>query len=205
MSLLKICIRCKIEKQVENFSKSSDKKDGLCPYCKKCVFEKAKDYYLENKEKFSAYTELNKEKIKLRNEVWRENNKESIARYEAQYREENKEILNEKARDYYNSNKLICNIRSRKYRENNPEKFIAINSKRRAAKVKATPEWLTKEDFLDIEELFLCAKMFKLYTGQEYHVDHIVPLQGKNVCGLHVLWNLQILPAKENLSKSNKI
>lgn len=67
------------------------------------------------------------------------------------------------------------------------------------------PSWLTKEDFVQIRELYICAQMFKLYTGQEYHVDHIVPLQGENVCGLHVPWNLQVILAKENLSKSNTL
>ena len=86
----------------------------------------------------------------------------------------------------------------------NRSKSNAYCAFRRALKKNATPMWLTDEDKQSIHELFVICSMFKIYTGQEYHVDHIVPLAGENVCGLHVPWNLQILTAKENISKKNK-
>jgi hypothetical protein len=72
-------------------------------------------------------------------------------------------------------------------------------------KSRAVPKWLTEDEYQQIKDFYEIARMFKLFTGQDYHVDHIVPLQGKNVCGLHVPWNLQVIPARENLSKSNKL
>lgn len=68
------------------------------------------------------------------------------------------------------------------------------NAKRRAAKLRATPSWA---DLNAIRAIYAqCPK--------GYHVDHIVPLKGKNVCGLHIAANLQILSAQDNISKNNK-
>ena len=67
-------------------------------------------------------------------------------------------------------------------------------AKRKAAKLKATPPWA------DLEKI----KEFYNNCPEGYHVDHIIPLQGERVRGLHILHNLQYLPAKENLSKGNK-
>lgn len=94
------------------------------------------------------------------------------------------------------------------WQKNNPDKVAqyrlknAINgnqaaraAKRRAAKLKATPKWA---DLDEIKNVYLEAKYFGM------HVDHIVPLQGKNVCGLHVWDNLQLLSPSENIKKGNK-
>lgn len=81
-------------------------------------------------------------------------------------------------------------------------KLTAVTSAERQAKYKAsklqrTPKWLTLVDYLEIEDYYnKCPK--------GYHVDHIFPLQGTLVSGLHVINNLQYLPAKDNMSKSNK-
>lgn len=175
MSLFKICHKCNIEKSFSEFSKRSAAKDGLQYSCKLCV---------------TAYSEFNKDKLTTYRKDYYKDNKDRIALYLST----NKDKIS-----------TLCAAYSRKHYQDNKDRYIAKSAKRRAKKLNATPYWLTKEHFEEIEELYLCARMFKLYTGEEYHVDHIVPLQGKNVCGLHVPWNLQVIPAKENLSKSNKI
>lgn len=56
-----------------------------------------------------------------------------------------------------------------------------------------------------IKDIYLECKRISTETGVQHHVDHIVPLRGKTVSGLHVHWNLQVLPAHENIKKSNRL
>lgn len=77
----------------------------------------------------------------------------------------------------------------------------ATAAKRRAAELHATPEWADREA---IKEIYRQAAQMTRETGVRMHVDHIVPLRGRTVSGLHVESNLQILPARENIRKSNR-
>lgn len=77
----------------------------------------------------------------------------------------------------------------------------ALEMKRHCAKLNATTEWANK-DLIELQ--YIKSKFMEWFTGEKYHVDHIIPLQGENVCGLHVEYNLQVLPAIENIKKSNK-
>lgn len=87
----------------------------------------------------------------------------------------------------------------------NTDLHFAKAAKYRASKLCATPKWLTEEHYAQIVDIYKEREILTEITGILYHVDHIVPLQGETVCGLHVPWNLQVIPATENLSKSNKL
>lgn len=91
------------------------------------------------------------------------------------------------------------------YVRDNRAKYNAIEASRRAQKNNATPPWLTEEHQAQINALYEEAKIWKELIGVDIHVDHIIPLKGENVCGLHVPWNLQLLTAKDNCSKSNRL
>jgi hypothetical protein len=92
----------------------------------------------------------------------------------------------------------------RAYAEANPEKSAANLAKRRAAKLQRTPKWLSVDDFWLIEQAYEVAALRSKATNIAWHVDHIFPLQGELVSGLHVPTNLQVIPWFDNLSKANK-
>lgn len=91
---------------------------------------------------------------------------------------------------------------TRDWQSANLSKKNATNARRRAAKYNATPAWADSDDILSFYEE---AARLTVDTGIKHHVDHIVPLQGGTVCGLHVNWNLQVIPASENLALARHV
>jgi hypothetical protein len=83
----------------------------------------------------------------------------------------------------------------------NKAHYIAKGAKRRATKVSATPGWA---DLKAIRQIYQLAEKLSLSTGVKHNVDHVIPLRGKKVSGLHVENNLQVIPERENKSKANK-
>lgn len=93
----------------------------------------------------------------------------------------------------------------KKYKEANPELYKALVSVRKRRHREATPPWITKEQKLEMRNLYLQAQQLTKLTGEKYEVDHKVPLIHPDVCGLHVPWNLIVITKEENLKKSNKL
>ena len=127
------------------------------------------------------------------------------------YNLRNKERDLSTGRKYHRKNSKTRNKYSREYKKANKGLINGINSFRHAQKLKAVPPWISKEDKKTIKYIYTMASIWSLLVKSRYNidikytVDHIIPLQGKEVCGLHIPINLQILPAKINCSKSNKL
>lgn len=98
-------------------------------------------------------------------------------------------------------------ISKRKYKStlNGKAKQNACTRFRQANKFQATPPWLSKHDKELMKMFYQRSTYLQDVTGIYHHVDHIYPLKGKNSCGLHVPWNLRVIPGKENESKGRNI
>ncbi len=209
MDTEKQCSKCLEVKPLEDFYRAKRLKFGRSYRCKVCQKVYQRKRYTENSEYREAilvrvnkrlednpeydkdFYEANREKILARKRVFREENPDLAKIHSAKFRQTHPEY----SRDYYLANKEACNARIKKWREDNPGKRKSHTAKRRAAKLQRTVSWSETEA---ITEFYVNCS-----TGMV--VDHIIPLQGKEVSGLHVLNNLQYLTPKENGEKSNKL
>lgn len=204
----KICSNCKELKQLDEFYSDKSKKDGRHSICKICTLSKKKEYHLSNREiilkKKKDYYIANRDNILIYGAEYRKSNEVQLAEYHRQYREEHRDSKSKYNREYREQNKdrLIKYISE--YKTQNIDRINYLSAKRRALKNQATPKWLSEEQLDEIQSFYTIAKLFQIYDGNEYHVDHIIPLNNSLVCGLHVPWNLQVLSATDNLIKSNK-
>lgn len=109
----------------------------------------------------------------------------------------------EASKKYRTRNKEKERARYTRYNKENPHVRASLAASRRAGLKSATPVWLSDAQKQNIKDIYLSAKTMSEKFSTEYHVDHIVPLNGLEICGLHVPWNLQILEKSLNKAKSN--
>lgn len=201
MITAKLCSSCKTEKQFYLFGKTSYSKSGYRSQCKDCEAnyrklhkDKIKIQRELNKDKFAAYKkiykEINKEKIKEKNKIYRDNTIERRLAYNAKWYQEHKDYANEYAKTYKKTNKGIINN---------------INANRRSATITRIPIWVSDVGKQYIKALYMLANLQSKLTGEKWHVDHVLPLKGKTICGLHVPLNLRIIKAIDNLKKGNRL
>lgn len=152
---------------------------------------KRKAWYEENKEnlisKSKAYQIENREKTNAKNNAWRKANPEKPSAYYQAYKEKHPGKTTEQRRAW---------------KKQNPHSVAAATALRRAKKKNATPRWA---NLFFIQEAYHLARMRTTLFGFKWEVDHIIPLQSKEVCGLHVENNLRVIPASINRLKGNKV
>lgn len=188
---MKTCTKCEIEWLVGMFPKMNKSKDGLSSWCKEC---------------HKKYREDNKTRRKKINDTY-----QSTEEFKIKRRKYKKKWYLGRGKEYYIENYIKCPRRIKAPEEKLETKLrrekrtrhsrTAYQAVRRAKKLNATMDYSTNDK---ISLLYDKCKWLESLTGLKYHVDHVIPLNGKNVSGLHVWENLQILEASINFSKGNK-
>jgi hypothetical protein len=217
---VKKCTRCLIIKLISDFSKASREKDGLQPRCKACNKIVSAEYRAKNvekeRERHAKYHAENKNIINARVLEWQKNNskkrkaivkkfyqnhKESEKLRHAKWVKNNPNRKKENTKAWRLKNIEYARAYDSWYAKENKAKVNAKNAKRRAILLKATPLWA---NFEKITQIYAESIKISQQTGIEHHVDHVIPLKSKLVCGLHCETNLKILEGGENLRKNNK-
>jgi hypothetical protein len=174
--------------------------------------EYQKAWYQANKEKklaqSRAWYKANKERKLQTCRAWQDANREKFEEMKRVYYKTYYEINRDKkiatCKAWREANKEKIALRMKAYQRENMDKFVAYTGKRRAAKLNRTPPWLTDTDFEKIERKYAQAQHRTKTTGERWVVDHVIPLRGVVVSGLHVPSNLRVIKATTNSSKRNK-
>ncbi len=191
--IYRICTKCSNTLNIAEFGKDKHQPDGLNTRCRQCVKIANYNYRTNNPTKF---------KQSAKNHY--ESNKSTVNKKAAQYGRA--EHRREQKKQYYENNKDWLNEKSRNWHKVNWERTrgarLARNKERELRKRQAVPPWFEKQL---VKEIYEKSAELTRETGILHHVDHIIPLRGENVCGLHCLANLQIIPWYQNLTKGNKL
>jgi hypothetical protein len=193
-----VCRKCRVTAE-------NDRRLANLETYRKRTREYLREWRAKNPEKQAAicktYDEKNRDKRSEYAKQYRKDNPEKIKADHAKWVEENPE----KIKSYAIKASTVWRVRNPEYYKEhykaNKERYVAARARRRAAQDSATPSWLSAIDKAMIQEMYDVSEARYIQTGIKHHVDHIVPINGKNVAGMHVPWNLQVITAHENLSK----
>jgi Na+-translocating ferredoxin:NAD+ oxidoreductase RnfC subunit len=169
-------------------------KSGECSECSRLA---RKSWGQSNPDKILKYRRDNKSRLLVLDKEYKKKNPEKTKAVAKKCREKNRSKYLIGQRLWASQNKE----KRKQYSQSNLAVYAAHAAKRRAKMKNATPLWFEEDA---IEKLYGLAQEMTVEMGEEYHVDHIVPLQSEIVCGLHCLANLQILRGCENISKGNR-
>ena len=167
------------EKRAKQAERAREYRARLSPEARAKILAYKSRYYFSHKERDA-------DENRARRRAWYLVNKEKVKETQAKYYDEHRE----KIRAYYLG-----------WRKNNPGIAAALRMNRKALMLMAMPKWVNREN---IARLYAEAARKSLETGVPHVVDHIWPLQGKGFVGLHVPWNLRVIPWYENARKYNK-
>jgi hypothetical protein len=158
------------------------KTKGSCVECLKLEWARG------NEQRVDYFREYNRrEDVKDRKNDWYQDNRAAVI-------DRASTRPAEKLREYRNAWKV-----------NNAVQVRADTKARRRKHREATPPWLTRKQKSELRQMYQIAITMTKTTGEQYVVDHIVPLRSDEVCGLHVPWNLRVITQEDNLKKSNKL
>ena len=170
-----------LEKPLSEFHRNKNNPDGRTYSCRTCSSHRAATWYAENRERHG-----HKERA------------QPISREERLLRDAVRSRIRRKKDKKYSQQQKA---RTLKWFREHPEFVARRNAQRRVRNNLACPSWADKDA---LAEVYRRAKELRSATGQRWHVDHVVPLNHKLVCGLHVGANLQIITAGANIEKANK-
>ncbi len=158
--------------------------------CCECVSEKKKAWVAENPEKERA-----------QKRAYKAANPEKVRQWNLDNQKLHRDSANIRQRRWYAANHEQANAATSDWAKANPDKNCAKTARRRAAQLEQMPSWADQDAIDDVYQAAAVVRSF----GHDVHVDHIIPLQGKEARGLHVHYNLQIIDSKVNREKSNRI